>query len=196
MVTNEGKFIKVFLFILTFGVLLLNSSISHAANFYLNPGSGNDSANGTMSAPWKTLSKAITSVNAGDTIYIRGGKYTKKQFYYTGVFSLRWEADDRRGKAGSPITVQPAPGEDVVIDGLKETYFVSLIGAAGYSGHYVIFRKLQFENFDGIAIGVNDAKNVAVDVCGTKYGGRSWIEIFHGLQDKLLAYHIKARGQI
>ncbi len=43
---------------------------------YVSP-SGSDSGSGTLSSPFATLSKAISASSSGDTIYMRGGTYTK-----------------------------------------------------------------------------------------------------------------------
>lgn len=43
------------------------------ADKYISP-SGNDSAAGTIGAPWKSPSK-LNSLNAGDTLWVRGGTY-------------------------------------------------------------------------------------------------------------------------
>ena len=55
--------------------LLLAGSLS-AADIYVDAGSaGNDSNPGTIGSPKKTLSNALSSASAGDTIILRGGSY-------------------------------------------------------------------------------------------------------------------------
>ncbi len=56
-------------------------SVLQAAEFYVDGANGNDSNPGTLSNPWKTLSKANNSLMAGDTVYIRSGDYSGQQIY-------------------------------------------------------------------------------------------------------------------
>ncbi|MFB9615761.1 DUF1565 domain-containing protein, partial [Kutzneria kofuensis] len=42
--------------------------------YYVAP-SGNDSAAGTQTAPWASIAHAQAVVQAGDTVYFRGGTY-------------------------------------------------------------------------------------------------------------------------
>ncbi|PKL83567.1 MAG: hypothetical protein CVV24_04425 [Ignavibacteriae bacterium HGW-Ignavibacteriae-3] len=42
---------------------------------YVDPINGNDSNSGTKSLPYSTISKALAVVAAGDTIFLRGGRY-------------------------------------------------------------------------------------------------------------------------
>jgi len=62
---------KRFFFLLT---LCLVSLTTFATNYYVAT-SGNDSNSGTLSSPFKTLTKAIDVASAGDYIYLRGGVY-------------------------------------------------------------------------------------------------------------------------
>ncbi|MDD5327569.1 MAG: right-handed parallel beta-helix repeat-containing protein [Phycisphaerae bacterium] len=70
-------------------------NIATAATYYLDAVNGNDSAPGTSTEPWKTLSKAQSIVSEGDTVKLRNGNY--------GTFSdgtgnrsnwITWEADE------------------------------------------------------------------------------------------------------
>jgi uncharacterized protein (TIGR02217 family) len=62
---------------------------------------GNDNAAGTIGAPFLTIQKALNTVAAGDTVYIRGGTYSEHLIIKT------------TGSQLSPITVQ-AYGTEVV----------------------------------------------------------------------------------
>jgi hypothetical protein len=71
--TAEAK--KVVLF-----SLLSTSTIwSFAANYYVST-SGNDNNNGSQGSPWKTISKAIASVGAGNTINLGSGTFTETNY--------------------------------------------------------------------------------------------------------------------
>jgi len=62
---------KNLLLILTLGLV---SITTFATNYYVAT-TGNDSNSGTLSSPFKTLSKAISVASAGDYIYLRGGTH-------------------------------------------------------------------------------------------------------------------------
>lgn len=49
---------------------------SSGPTFYISP-NGNDSGNGSQSAPWRTVQKAANTVNAGDTVILMDGTYTQ-----------------------------------------------------------------------------------------------------------------------
>lgn len=106
--------------ILTFATLAVLSSATtaHAATFYVAPG-GNDSAAGSISAPWQSIAKAQSQAAAGDTIYFRGGR-----FVYTTALkacsSMTNTVDaitlDKSGAAGNPIKYWAYPGEIPVFE--------------------------------------------------------------------------------
>ncbi len=48
---------------------------------------GNDASDGAIDAPFKTFQKALSAAVAGDTIYVRGGTYTKDNAM---VYSITW----------------------------------------------------------------------------------------------------------
>jgi hypothetical protein len=54
--------------------VLLQTSVL-ATTFYVSP-TGNDSAAGTLAAPFKSITKAQSVASSGDTVSIRGGTYS------------------------------------------------------------------------------------------------------------------------
>jgi hypothetical protein len=89
-----------------------------AATYYVAP-NGNDSANGAIDAPWKSIAHAQSVAQAGDTVYLRGGAYV-----YTAATSScasrRATVDgvsfDKSGSEGKPIRYWAYPGETPVFD--------------------------------------------------------------------------------
>ncbi len=65
---------------------------SEAATYYVSP-TGDDTGPGTETQPWKTLKKAASAVQPGDTVRIRAGNYSGAGFRF-----------NRAGTASSPIT--------------------------------------------------------------------------------------------
>ena len=73
-----------------------------ASTYYLAP-TGNDiSGSGTIESPWFTLNKAWTVIQAGDTVYLRGGTYT---------YQSKQLLSGKNGTAQNKISVFAYPGE-------------------------------------------------------------------------------------
>src|SRR5207302_8472330 len=73
--------------------------------FYVST-TGNDTNPGTILFPWRTIQHAANSVQAGDTVYVRGGVYNE---------SVNISAS---GSAiAGPITFQTFLGENAMVDG-------------------------------------------------------------------------------
>ena len=77
------------------------------AEFFTAPG-GNDSNPGTLDRPFATIQHGIKQLSAGDTLYLRGGRY-REQVAATGL----------RGTEPAPICLRSYPGETAVIDGTE-----------------------------------------------------------------------------
>jgi hypothetical protein len=89
-----------------------------AATYYVAP-NGNDSANGAIDAPWKSIAHAQSLAQAGDTVYLRGGAYVYTAAT-TSCASRRATVDgvslDKSGVEGKPIRYWAYPGETPVFD--------------------------------------------------------------------------------
>jgi uncharacterized protein YjdB len=67
---------------------------------------GNDSNSGTLASPWLTIQHAASTVQAGDTVFVRAGVYSES--VNIGV----------SGSAGAgPVTFESYPGETAIVDG-------------------------------------------------------------------------------
>jgi hypothetical protein len=89
-------------------LLLLFCARLDAATYVVSP-AGNDTAAGTLAAPWKTLSHAAATAQAGDSVEVRAGVYSQPT-----VFT-------RSGTASAPIIFRAYEGEVPVIDGTSLT---------------------------------------------------------------------------
>ena len=82
-------------------VVLLSAAMARsasAAEYYVAP-TGNDSAAGTMAAPFATIQRGHDVASAGDTVWIRGGTYrptTGKASNAGFVFSKSGTSDTNR----------------------------------------------------------------------------------------------------
>jgi len=93
------NFLRIFCLILG-----LASSLS-AATWHVSP-DGNDAASGGQSTPFRTIARALSLAQPGDTVLLQDGTYRETI------------TAPRDGLAGSPITVAAAPGARPVISGL------------------------------------------------------------------------------
>ena len=71
---------------------------------YVSP-TGSDSNPGTIAQPWKTIQKAVDSISAGKSIYVRSGIYNESVNIKTS------------GTATSPITLMAYPAETPLLNG-------------------------------------------------------------------------------
>lgn len=104
-------------FLVVLGIAFSPSRVL-AATYYVDP-NGSDTNAGTQSSPWKTVSKAMPQLVAGDTLSLNSGTYT------TPVDITK------SGTATQPITVRPTTS-NVTID-IKQVSNV----AFKVSGSYV-----------------------------------------------------------
>jgi hypothetical protein len=82
----------------------LDAALPTGPVFYVAT-TGDDAHSGSITAPWKTISHAMSTVTAGATVMVRAGVYGEQ--VEVGV----------SGTPGSPITLQSYPGELGIIDG-------------------------------------------------------------------------------
>lgn len=73
--------------------------------FFVDAAKGDDNNDGSEKAPWKTIKRALPLLNAGDTLYLRGGIYHEN--LYCSV----------NGRKDAPITFRSYPGEQAILDG-------------------------------------------------------------------------------
>lgn len=74
---------------------------------------GDDSAAGTIDAPWLNLQKAVNAAVAGDVIYCRGGRYHFTTRDSSGKLTVRIK---NSGSEGAPITITAYQDEHPIFD--------------------------------------------------------------------------------
>jgi hypothetical protein len=97
------------LVLLASAAAIAGSVVAHAAEYYVSP-TGSDTSDGTLAAPFATLSKANSAAAAGDTIWVRGGTHTITTQL---VLSKSGASDSSRTK------IWAYPGETPVLDASK-----------------------------------------------------------------------------
>ncbi len=85
---------------------IAEASEAVGTSYFVDPAGDDANVGTTETDPWATMAYAVSQLSAGDTLYVRGGRYE--------------ESDIEIGVAGtpaSPITIVNYPGEQPVLDG-------------------------------------------------------------------------------
>ncbi len=118
------------------------------SSFFVAPEGSNQNP-GTEALPWKTLQYAAAQLQAGQTLYVRGGVYYE---------SINFR---QSGSAENPIRVMAYPGEQPVLDGDQFRLPVQYWGALmTISGDYIELSgiEVRFSNWMGILVSGNHSK--------------------------------------
>ncbi len=103
---NGGIAARCLTLVLATGIL----AQAYAAAFYVSP-AGNDSDPGSLDRPFASLARGQAAVQAGDTVFLRGGKYYFKST--TGEIAITLS---KSGSPGRPIHYLAYPGEIPALD--------------------------------------------------------------------------------
>ena len=129
------------------GVLIPGTA---AAASYYTATSGSDSNPGTITQPFRTITKGLSVMVAGDTLYVRGGTYPGITSDTTALPSgTSWS---------NPITIAAYSSEVVHISGG--------INTANPTNRYIIFNGLTVHNQVRIASGANHIRHINCDISG------------------------------
>ena len=126
------------------GITLL-SVTANAATSYVAP-AGNDANPGSLSAPFRTISKASTMARPGDVVEARGGVYYE-------VVKI-----NAQGTAAARITFRSYPGETAIIDGTGTPAGTDLVQLG--SSAYVDFSGFEVRNSTRLGVAGWGAKNI------------------------------------
>lgn len=121
----------------------LSISLNAQTTYYVDINNGNDNNVGTdLTNAWKTIHKANQTLEAGDTVYIRGGTYS-----ISGIGIN----PSNSGVEGKPITYTNYNDEDVRFIGADNTcWAVKIFGGIQDSPearNYIIVKGLHFAYF-------------------------------------------------
>ncbi len=111
----------------------LSSTSTTGKSYYIAP-TGSDSNSGTVTSPWLTVGYASSKLNAGDTLYARGGTYSGQHTSWNSI----------SGTSTAPITFKAYPGETPVFDGGSTVGdFIEL----GHSKGWIIFDGITMQYY-------------------------------------------------
>ena len=145
--------------------LLFIITLSTQANTYYVAPDGNNIDSGNFQNPWKTIKYGISDLQAGDTLYIRDGKYSE-------VFKI----SNKLGNEGNPIVISGYSEERPVIDGdgLVAGLWSSLISFE--SNEYIIFQNIEVTNSRGTGIRILSSDHITLRNIWVHYTGYDGIE--------------------
>jgi hypothetical protein len=131
---NNRNIPAAFLFIVTLLVGVLSQRTGAAATYYVAT-SGNDVNPGTQTSPLRTVTKGLSVLRAGDTLYIRGGTYSE------GIDSNSLSIPTGSSWSDAP-RIAAYSGETVVVAGRMNLAAPSSLGQSEI--RYLIFDGLKF----------------------------------------------------
>lgn len=131
---------KLFISLILIFVMLLNilptTVYASGKTYYVSSVNGDDRNTGaSVSEPFKSLAKAVSAVQPGDTVYIMGGTYNEKLII------------SKSGNKDAYITFQNYNGEKVVLDGTGMTP-----SADDYSNGLILINDKSFIRVIGLDV--------------------------------------------
>lgn len=165
-------------------LFLLGTIAAHGATYYVAT-AGNDANPGTLNQPFKSFRKGVSLLQAGDTLYIRGGLYTEQ---------IDLQTSNKTGAPGKYITIGGYPNETVILQFADTAisgygpikarghrgYFIfenmildgSASSDATRSGwairdgnHHFILRNLEIKNFKNVSALYISADDITIQSC-------------------------------
>src|SRR5687768_17124066 len=118
-----------------------------AATYYVAT-NGSDSANGSLTSPFRTLSKAVGLLRAGDVVNVRGGLYKE-----TVQITVKGTADSR-------IVIRSYEGETAIFDGTGTSRSTNVLTL--YKSSYVDLSGFEVRNAGQIGICSWGSNNVRI----------------------------------
>ncbi len=126
-------------------------TISVRAQVYVSP-NGNDANDGSIDKPFKTISRALASVSAGDTVYLREGVYELSSTIKTNT----------NGSDSNYIKIWAYPGETPELDFSSQSYSSSSRGIQ-LSKKYWYLKGLKIHNAGDNGIHISGSHNIVED---------------------------------
>jgi parallel beta helix pectate lyase-like protein len=146
---------KRYLFLTVTLVLFFSLAVNaFAATYYIDGTIGDDGKSGTTSSPWKTIEKANSTLQPGDTVFIRAGKYSQTIF------------PKNSGRPGQYITYNRYEQDEVTITNVK-------YGASLSSKSYIIIDGIRFYDLSSSWIVMDSATHCIIRNCHMEESG-SW----------------------
>ena len=135
---------------------------------------GDDSAAGTLAAPFRTIPKAISLATAGTLIYVRGGTHP-----YSSTIRI-----ERSGASGAPIRLEGYPGEQPVLDFSTQPYGAANRGILiTTNGNWWEFKGLEISHAGDNGVKVEGSHH-RFEQCVFHHNGDTGLQIGFGHTDE------------
>ena len=148
----------------------------NGASWYVAP-TGSDNSSCSQATPCRQITKALTIVHPGDTIFVVDGTYN--------AFTV----DSLTGTAANPITIQ-ALGQNANVlpqTGVRDTIFVTF-------SSYIVLDVLRSFNANRAAVRIDNSPNVTVR--NGVFGNNAEWGIFTDFSDHLLIQNNECYGSV
>ncbi|MFZ2287109.1 MAG: right-handed parallel beta-helix repeat-containing protein [Bacteroidales bacterium] len=139
---------------------------------YYVSATGSDSNSGTIASPFLTIAKAVTMVQPGETIYVRGGTYN-----LTATITL-----GKSGTANSRISLISYPGEKPVLDFSAQALGGNNRGMV-ITGSYWLIRGLNITGAGDNGMLISGGNNNTVELCSFYRNRDSGLQLDNGASD-------------
>ena len=96
---------RISLFITLFFIFHM-SALGQSTYYVSNSNGDDDTGNGSIDSPFETIGKAVSEIDAGDTVIIRGG-----------IYHEQISINNFNSPNSSPTLIKSFVGETVIIDG-------------------------------------------------------------------------------
>lgn len=142
--------------------LFLIATNARAASYYV-AANGNDSNAGSLTAPFRTITKAAKMVKPGDVVNVRAGTYGDIVYILSKGTSTAW------------ITFQPYGNEAVALDGTGTAANTSLVQI--YEAQYVEVRGFEIRNATKSGIHAYASDHIRIVGNATHHNQRNGISV-------------------
>ena len=148
------------IFHIQFCVLLLFIEVS--AQIYVSP-TGSDSSSGSIDKPFRTISKAITQIPTGGTVYIRSGNYsgfnTSAHGSETDYINI-WAYPGERPVISGGYDCIEITGNYIYLKGIEQTSAAHC--GIVITGSYNIIENCSFHNNGNSGLNMGNASTVGI----------------------------------
>jgi hypothetical protein len=152
-------------------VIFLLSAVASGQTWYVSA-TGSDSNTGTLQSPFKTIEKAVSVVQPGQTIYVRGGTYS-----LTTTINI-----SKNGAEGSVISLFAYPGERPVLN-----FSVQALDGANrgirLTGSYWHIKGIDITGAGDNGMKIETGHNNTVENCAFYRNRDSGLQIDNGASD-------------
>lgn len=146
-------------------VCFLSPALCAAEIFYVAPDGVDEEGAGTLENPFATIQYALYhGAGESDDVHVRAGVYA----YDHGIWV------ENQGTADDPFTIQPYPGEKVVLDGVNVPQNKSIFSVGG---QYVVIKGFEVRNSPntGISIWGGSNNQILDNVIHDCWKGGIWV---------------------